>query len=267
MLVLLQTSGTKPPLFFVHGIGGVMFSVGSNFARALGPNQPVYAIHAQGMDGRQPVIADARQMVVAYLDDIHRAWPTGPLRIGGMCAGCMIAVEVARKLQEHGRQTGPLILADPPVVPYGYDKRERTVDPRQPHIAERLYRETRGKLLDKASRGLDDLPFDPADSEQLHAATLAAVSTLIAFSRYIPTPFSGPVEMIISAEHAPGFFHPLMPWHKLLPGPRVVHVLPWLHHELFGAGRKAVARLMRFMLEEEPTAGRPVEREMQAALL
>ena len=38
MLVPIQPSGSKPPLFFVHGIHGVMF-VGSSFARVLGPEQ------------------------------------------------------------------------------------------------------------------------------------------------------------------------------------------------------------------------------------
>jgi len=265
MLIPLQTSGTKPPLFFVHGLGGITFAVGANFARALGPDQPVYIINANGMDGRQPVIADGRQMVVVYFDDIQRTWPRGPLRIGGMCNGCRIAMDLARKLQEHGRQIDPVILADPPPVPYGYDKRRNSVDVRQPQIAERLYRETRAKLLERASEALDDLPFDPADPEQLHAATLAAVSTLVAFSRYVPTVFSGPVELIISEGSAAGFFHPLMPWHKLLPGPRVVHVLPWSHHELFRAGRKTVLRLLRSMLEQEPTPETVADRRLQLA--
>jgi len=72
--------------------------------------------------------------------------------------------------------------------------------------------------------------------------------------------------MIISAERASGFFHPMMPWHKLLPGPRVVHVLPCPHHELLGTSRKTVARLMRSMLEEVPTSQRSAERDMQPAL-
>jgi thioesterase domain-containing protein len=266
MLVPIQTSGTKPPLFFVHGFRGITLSVGPRFAAELGPDQPVYVVNANGMDGRQPVIDDVREMVLAYLEQIQRACPVGPLRIGGMCNGCHIAIEIARTLQEKGRQTGPVILADPPVVPYGYDRRAKTIDPRQPEIAERLYQEARNTILGQAGNPHDDLPFDPTDPPQLHAATLAGVGTIVAFSRYVPIPFSGPVEMIISAEQAPGFFHPLMPWQKLLPGPRVVHVLPWRHHELFGAGRKIVARYMRSMLEEVPTCETHVERQIQPAL-
>ena len=199
MLVPIQTSGTKPPLFFVHGLRGITFAVGPNFARALGPDQPVYVINANGMDGRQPVIDDAREMVAAYYDDIQRARPAGPLRIGAMCSGCLIAIELARRLQKDGRQTGPLILADPPPVPFGYDKRRNTVDFARPQMAERMYQEVRANMLEKASYGYDALPFDPADPQQLHAATLAGIGSMVAFAKYVPTPFSGPTEMIMSA--------------------------------------------------------------------
>jgi hypothetical protein len=49
-----------------------------------------------------------------------------------------------------------------------------------------------------------------------------------------------------------GFFHRGMPWHELLPGPQMVHVLPWDHFELFQEGREHVARAIRFMLQEAP---------------
>src|SRR6266852_3377663 len=53
MLQPVQTSGTKPPLFFVHGLHGVM-PLGRIFAEGLGPDQPLYAVHANGIDVRRP---------------------------------------------------------------------------------------------------------------------------------------------------------------------------------------------------------------------
>src|SRR5713101_3599310 len=138
MLMPIQSRGEKPPLFFIHGSGGIAFLVGPGFARALGSDQPVYVVQANGMDGRQPIIEDVREMVLAYIEQIERARPTGPLRIGGMCAGCFVATEIASSLQQKGRPTGPVILVDPPAVPPGYDRRPQTTDPRQPEIAERL---------------------------------------------------------------------------------------------------------------------------------
>jgi thioesterase domain-containing protein len=162
-------------------------------------------------------------------------------------------MEIARRLQQNGRQTGPVILADPPALPLHYDRRNHAGDPRQPQIAQQLYQQARNTLLEHASLPYNDTPFDIRDPKQVHHATLAGVGSLIASLTHVPSPFSGSVELIVSAARAPGFFHPQMPWRKLLPGPRVVHVLPWGHTELFREGRETVARLVGFMLEQPPT--------------
>jgi thioesterase domain-containing protein len=258
MLIPIQASGRKLPLFFVHGIQGLM-PLGSVFARALGPDQPLFVIHADGTDGRRPVIDNMGDMVRAYVEEIERASPVGPVRVGGMCTGCFIAMEIVRSLQKKGRQTGPVILADPPSIPSGQTAHRR-IDHRQPQIAHQLYEQARLEMLRHASLPYNAMPFDPGDPKQLHAAALAAVGSLIASSTYVPTPFPGPVQLIVSAKRAPSFFHPQMPWRKLLTGPRFVHVLPWDHMELFREGREAVARLLRFMLEEAATLETLAER-------
>jgi thioesterase domain-containing protein len=258
MLVAIQTSGSQPPLFFVHGVQGVMV-LGPTFAAALGPNQPLYILNANGIDGRRPVIDNVPDMVLHYVREIEETRPEGPLRIGGMCSGGLVAIEIARNLQERGRQVGAVILADPPPVPFSYDKQSRAVDLRQPQVAQQLYDQVRRTLLDYASRTYNHMPFDTGDPQQVHAATLAGVGSLVALAKYIPMPFSGPAELIISAQRAAAFFHPQMPWHRLLPGPRVVHVLPWNHIELFRSGREAVARLLKFILDEPPALGNLAE--------
>src|SRR5216684_7656635 len=105
MLVPLQKSGNKPPLFFVHGRRGIGLTVGSRFVRMLGSEQPFYFIKANGMDGRRPIL-DVREMVAVYLQEIRRTRSTGVLRIGGMCAGGLIAIEIGRALQAEGVETG-----------------------------------------------------------------------------------------------------------------------------------------------------------------
>lgn len=251
MLVPIQTSGKKPPLFFVHGVFGVM-CLGSSFARTLGPEQPLYAINANGIDGRQQPIDDVGKMATAYVEEIKTVAPSGPVRIAAMCSGCLAAIEIVRKLQEDDRDTGPVILADPPPVPPGSGYK-RPVNNRDPQIARQMYQQAERALLEHAARPYNDMPFDASDPAQLDAATIAGVHSSIAFANHNPTPFAGPAALIVSAERAPGFFHPQMPWHKLLPGPRMVHVLPWRHQELFRAGRETVARLLKFLLDEEQT--------------
>jgi thioesterase domain-containing protein len=265
MLVPVQTSGSKPPLFFVHGLRGFTFAVGSRFAAMLGPDQPLYVVNANGLDGRQPIIDYVHEMVVAYLQEIRQARSTGTVRIGGMCAGGMVAIEIARALQSEGRQTGPVILIDPPAIPhsartrfplcFGYEIRQNSIDI-PPEVFVRFYREMRDNLLWRTSDpdAHDDLPFDPRDPQQLHLATMVGMRTTLAFLRYVPRPFSGSSKVVVSERRASRFVDPQMHWHKLLSGPRVVHVLPRTHGDLLKAGRKTVARLMKSMLEEDPAS-------------
>lgn len=259
MLVSYQTSGTKPPLFFVHGLRGIMFAVGPRFARSLGPHQPVYVVNANGLDGQQPP-EHVSEMVTAYLQEIRKVRPAGPLRIGGMCAGGFVAIELVRALRHDGRQTGPVILVDPPVIPAGYQKRQDTIDV-PADLSGRLYQEVRSRYLEKTADPdeYDDLPFDPHDPKQLHLATVVAMRTMVAFARYVPRPFSDAVEVIVSKDRASVFLNPQMPWQNLLSGPSVVHIVPGRHAEIFRTHRATVARLMRSMLEEGTASETPVE--------
>ena len=258
MLLPVQTSGEKPPLFFVHGLHGVM-PLGRIFAEGLGPDQPLYAVHANGIDGRRPVIDNMRDMVRAYVDEIQEACPTGRLVIGGMCDGGPAAIEIARELRAKGRQVGPVILADPPAIPRVFQKGNPLNDPARPQIAQQLQQRLRDQLLAYASRPYNDMPFDAQDPDQLQDAVLAGVGSLVALSRHVPRPFSGPAQLIVSDRRAALFFHPEMTWHKLLPGPRMVHVLPWDHIQLFRAGRESVARALKFMFGEAPRLGTMAE--------
>ena len=46
-LVEIQPKGSRPPLFFVHGVGGGMFWGYTNLSRSLGQDQPVYALKSR----------------------------------------------------------------------------------------------------------------------------------------------------------------------------------------------------------------------------
>ncbi len=250
MLVPIETSGNKPPLFFVHGSYGYM-PLGSTMARVLGPDQPLYAINANGIDGRQPVIDNMRDMVTAFAEEIQWERPTGPIFVGGMCRGCIAAIEITRELHEKGRKVGPVILVDPPTAPGLHNAQNSAIDVRQPEIAQQLYNLVRDQTFILASHFPNDMPFNFGDADQLHVATLAGVGALVAFDKYRLPPFSGAVDLILSAPRAVSFFDPRMPLRELLAGPRIVHVLPFRHPELYGSGLEHVARLIKLLMNEE----------------
>jgi thioesterase domain-containing protein len=258
MLTALRTSGTRPPLFFVHDQHGVV-PFATSLAQALPPDQPFYVVNANGIDGRSPLVDDADSMVLDYLAAIHGARPMGPLLIGGAGSGGLLATDIARELNERGRQIGPVILADPPLP---RDPRAgAAVDAAQPATRKYLYDAARGALLRQASRPDHGLPFECSDARQLHLATLAGVATLAAFIKYMPKPFSGAAELLLPVERAEEFFLPDMPWSGLFIGECIVHISPWDHDALFGEGRESAIEALGFLVDEavEAFVERPAE--------
>src|SRR5712692_4437542 len=99
MLLPVQPSGDKPPLFFVHGPLGIM-PLGAKFAAMLGAEQPFYAFHASGVDGQRQPIDTVQEIVRVYVAEIEDARPAGPVVVGGIRDGGLVAIEIARALQE-----------------------------------------------------------------------------------------------------------------------------------------------------------------------
>jgi len=223
--------------------------MGRFLAEALGPEQPLYAIQANGIDGHETKPGSVKDMARSYVDEILAARITGPLLIAGMCTGGLAAIEVVRELQVRGREVGPMILIDPPTVPPGLIPHNQTIDPRNPLVASQLYERVRGQLSQHAAQSHKDLPLAVDDEKQMHLATLAGVNSFVALSTYLPEPFPGPTVVILSFERAAGFFHPQMHWVKILPQRPMGYVLPYGHLQLFGSARHQFARVLKLVLE------------------
>jgi len=105
----IQTGGTKVPLYFLHGdyLGGGLYC--RKIARALGPEQPVFALTPCGLDGEAapPTI---EEMATRHLRALRRHRPRGPYRLAGNCNGGLIALEMARRLAEEGETVDPLLV-------------------------------------------------------------------------------------------------------------------------------------------------------------
>lgn len=108
-IVGIQPNGTKPPLFFVHGVGGGMFWGYTNLSRHLGPDQPVYAFNSRGMAGGEE-FSSIEEMAAWYVADLRHFQPAGPYLLGGYCFGGNVAFEMARQLEEQGQVVALLAL-------------------------------------------------------------------------------------------------------------------------------------------------------------
>src|SRR5262245_27310459 len=268
MLTRVQPSGTKPPLYFIHGITGIM-PLGRFLAQSLGADQPLYAINATGIDGRETIDNEettVKDMAHTYVEEILETRPNGPVFIGGMCAGGLAALEVARELDARGQAIGPVILADPPGVPQGLVAHNQTVNARDPSVVSQLYRRVRGQLLDHTSQPYNDVPFAAYDQTQVHFATLAGVKALVAFCRHVPETFTGTAAAILSPRRAVNFFHPEMPWAKILPEKKMTPVLPYDQTEIFRSGRHDLLRLLKFILDGGTDVGIEAKSTVEAIL-
>jgi aspartate racemase len=114
-LVTIQPGGgSKSPLFLVHANrGNVLFY--RDLARNLGPDQPVYGLQAQGLDGKRPPYTRVEDMAAHYVAEIRTLQPEGPYCLGGGGFGARVVFEMAQQLHGQGQESHLIILdAKPP---------------------------------------------------------------------------------------------------------------------------------------------------------
>jgi len=110
-VIALQPLGTKPPFYFVHGLGGSVLRF-RDLARHMAPDQPFFGIQAQGLDGTEPCLQRVEDMADVYLEHLRAAQPEGPYYLGGYSFGGYVAIEMARRLLAMGEEIRALVLLD-----------------------------------------------------------------------------------------------------------------------------------------------------------
>ncbi|MBW4670971.1 MAG: amino acid adenylation domain-containing protein [Cyanomargarita calcarea GSE-NOS-MK-12-04C] len=109
-LVLIQPKGSKPPLFFIHPIGGNILEY-SDIIQCLGQERPIYGIQAVGLDGKAP-LNRVEDMAEYYIKEIRSILPNGPYFLAGFSFGGLVAFEMAQQLHTQGQKVGLLALLD-----------------------------------------------------------------------------------------------------------------------------------------------------------
>ncbi len=110
-LVALNAQGSRPPLFLMTAGDGNSVGFGA-LARNLGSDQPCFALQPRGVDGGAPLHRSVERMAGHYLRAIQRVQTHGPYLLGGRCLGCLVAYEMARRLQARGEEVALLIMLD-----------------------------------------------------------------------------------------------------------------------------------------------------------
>jgi thioesterase domain-containing protein/acyl carrier protein len=110
-LVPVRPASGKQPLFFVHdGMGETLLY--RNLALKLEPGHPVYGIQPEINARGEYAQTTIRDWAATHIRTLRRVQPQGPYMIAGLCAGGVIAMEMARQLQEAGERTSYVGILD-----------------------------------------------------------------------------------------------------------------------------------------------------------
>jgi thioesterase domain-containing protein len=111
-LVPVQTEGTRPPLFCVHGGGGGVLPY-VRVADHLGPDQPIWGLQAPWrVHGAIPLRVE--QVAQEYIEAMRSVRTEGPYYLCGHSFGGLVAYEMARQLTEQKQQVALLVVIDHP---------------------------------------------------------------------------------------------------------------------------------------------------------
>ncbi len=194
-LVTLQSEGTKPTFFFVHGLGGTVMRFHA-LARHMAPDQPFVCFQAQGIDGNLPVLDRVDDMAALYHEHLKQAQADGPYYLGGYSFGGLVALEVARRLAEAGQEIGLLALVDTYFVGQGPQSSllgrffSLSSEQKVAYLKKRATRYRRG-----IKRRIDSLSL-PLPVKAVRAACA------VAEQKYRPSTFSVPLTLFRASEKA-----------------------------------------------------------------
>lgn len=110
-LIAIQQKGSRPPIFFVHAVGGEVLYY-EPLTRALGDDQPFYAFQSKLANQERIDPTTMEELAATYIAEMRARFPRGPYIIGGHSFGGLVAFEMARQLHAQGIVPSALIMLD-----------------------------------------------------------------------------------------------------------------------------------------------------------
>jgi thioesterase domain-containing protein len=249
-LVPIQPTGSKPPFFCVHAVGGNVLEYYA-LAQHLGADQPFYGLQSRGLDGKQSPHKRISDMAAHYLKEIREFQPAGPYFIGGRSLGGMIAFEMACQLREQGEEVGLLALLD--TYPAGYIK----LLPDAGSLRTRLERFARrvgshvanvrgGSLRETISYAIDKARYAPIKlKRQVWRVIYRSYRNLgrdlpralcdvqefnwLAAREFVPQVYGGPVTLFWASSDLRASYDLVTGWRQLAAGGMEVEEIPGTH--------------------------------------
>lgn len=110
-LVPIKPTGSKSPVYFIHGDGLNVLNF-SSLAAAMDKDQPVYGLQAKGLDGIDQPLDKLEDIAAEYLKEVLEQNPNGPYYLAGYSFGGYVAIEMRKQLLAMGRKVNVLAVFD-----------------------------------------------------------------------------------------------------------------------------------------------------------
>lgn len=232
-LVTIKPQGSELPIFLIHGAGGMVLYA-QKLSRLL-HEWPMYGFQSVGLYDSRPPLMSIEAMAARYVAELEASTHEPPYLIAGYSQGALIAVEMARRLEQHGRGVERLILIDAPArddsAILAGDASEFVYRfmlagiPGGPALDE--FRVLGGRaqaaLVLECWKKRDRIPPEtgPEFVERYLAVTRANVLAAASYSS--TSPYPGAATLIVAESRDPAAGHDAG-WQALLPGLGVVRV-------------------------------------------
>lgn len=110
-VVTIRAGGTLTPIFFIHdGLGETLLYRG--LALRLDSERPVYGLEPLRTSEGSFAHTRISEMAANYIERIRSVQPYGPYLLAGLCAGGVIAFEMAQQLQDMGERVAFVGIVD-----------------------------------------------------------------------------------------------------------------------------------------------------------
>ena len=237
-LVVIQPGRRSVPLFCIHGAGGNVLLY-RDLAIQLGPDQTVYGLQAQGMDGLRPILGRIGDMAQLYVKTILETYPQGPYLLLGYCMGGTLAFEIAQQLTKQGHQVAMVAMLE---TYNWFNSPKQSLFSRFRHIIQKLEFHLRNYLLlPSQERGLyisakraemkrrrhvwkghvdarvNPRKLIPKQAKGVNRRALAEVWRMNdhAAEQYKPSEYPGPIMHFLPMKEYKKHTYPGMDWHGL----------------------------------------------------
>jgi thioesterase domain-containing protein/aryl carrier-like protein len=224
-LVTMQAGGVKPPLYFIPGNFGNVFTDLGHIARYLGSDQPFY-----GLQDNTDTPSQIKAMAERYVEQIRAFQPEGPYLLGGICSGGLVAYEMAQQLQDRGQNVAFLAL----VEIFAQETNVRNYIDAVTDIFRRLLRRFE---YGPTYNGGQERPQTRAIRHRELAAFVRlkakVVANMLGVAAYSPKLYLGRVDVFLTEESL-AYYKPHLRWGQFATGGAKTHRLPGTHASITG---------------------------------